>query len=58
MEGMSFWKQDGEDHWFQAFGHYHETCEKRGGHWLFTSRRLTYYHTRMSEGAIWPPNIA
>ena len=58
MEGMSFWKQDGADHWFQAFGHYFETYELRDGHWLFTSRKLTYYHTRKSEGAIFPPKIS
>ena len=57
MEGMSFWQQDGADHWFQAFGHYFETFEKRNGRWLFTSRRLQYYHTRRSPGAIFPPKI-
>ena len=57
MEGMSFWQQDGEDHWFQAFGHYHETYEKRGEHWLFTWRKLIYYHTRKSPGADFPPKI-
>ena len=58
MEGMSFWKQDGADHWFQAFGHYFEIYELRDGHWLFTSRKLIYYHTRKSEGAIFPPKIS
>ena len=57
MEGKSFWQQDGDDHWFQAFGHYFETYEKRDGVWLFTSRRLTYYHTRKSDGADFPPKI-
>ena len=57
MEGMSFWQQDGEDHWFQAFGHYFETCEMREGRWLFTRRALTYFHTRKSPGAIFPPKI-
>jgi hypothetical protein len=57
MEGMSFWQQDGQDHWFQAFGHYHESCEVRDGHWLFTSRRLQYFFTRRSPGAIFPPKI-
>lgn len=57
MEGMSFWKQEGRDHWFQAFGHYHETCELREGRWVFTSRRLQYYLTRRSPGAIFPPKI-
>jgi len=57
MEGMSFWQQDGADHWFQAFGHYHEVYEKRDGRWVFTWRKLTYYHTRKSAGAIFPPKI-
>jgi hypothetical protein len=57
MEGMSFWKQGEEEHWFQAFGHYFETCEKRGGGWVYTSRSLKYYHTRRSPGAIFPPKI-
>lgn len=57
MEGLSLWRQAGEQHWFQAFGHYYETYEKRDGHWLFTSRRLKYYHTWRSPGAIFPPPI-
>lgn len=57
MEGLSLWQQAGEDHWFQAFGHYFETYEKRDGRWLFTSRRLKYYHTWRSPGAIFPPPI-
>ena len=57
MEGNSFWQQDGEDHWFQAFGHYFETYAKRDGRWVFTSRSLKYYHTRKSPGAIFPPKI-
>ena len=57
MEGMSFWTQGDEDHWFQAFGHYFETCEKRSERWVFTSRSLKYYHTRRSPGAIFPPKI-
>ena len=58
MEGMSFWKQDGQDHWFQAFGHYFESYEKCEGRWLFTSRALKYYFTRKSPGAIFPPKIS
>jgi hypothetical protein len=57
MEGFSVWKQGGENHWFQAFGHYYETYENRNDRWLFTSRRLKYYHTRSSDGAIFPPPI-
>ena len=57
MEGMSFWQQDGQQHWFQAFGHYFESYEKRDGCWLFTSRALKYYFTRKSPGAIFPPKI-
>jgi hypothetical protein len=57
MEGLSVWQQDGVEHWFQAFGHYFETYEKRDGQWLFTSRRLKYYHTWGSPGAIFPPRF-
>jgi hypothetical protein len=57
MEGMSFWQQDGHEHWFQAFGHYFETYEKRDGLWVFTRRSLKYYFTRRSPGAIFPPKI-
>lgn len=55
MKGVSLWKQDGEDHWFVAFGHYFETYQKRDGRWLFTSRRLKYFHTMSSPGADFPP---
>ena len=58
MEGMSFWKQNGQDHWFQAFGHYFESYERREDRWLFTSRSLKYYYTRKSPGAIFPPKIS
>lgn len=57
MKGMSFWQQNGEPHWFLAFGHYFEDYEKRDGVWKFTSRRLKYYHTERSPGAIFPPEI-
>ncbi len=57
MEGMSFWQLGGQEHWFQAFGHYFETCEKRDERWVYTSRALKYYHTRRSPGAAWPPKI-
>ncbi len=57
MTGLSIWQQDGADHWFRAFGHYHETYERRDGAWLFTSRRLEYYHTMRSPGADFPPRL-
>tara|TARA_R110001592_G_scaffold260403_1_gene524909 strand:- start:3331 stop:3801 length:471 start_codon:yes stop_codon:yes gene_type:complete len=57
MTGLSVWKQDGKKHWFRAFGHYFETYEKRADKWLFTSRRLDYYHTSRSPGAIFPPKL-
>lgn len=57
MTGLSIWQQDGQEHWFRAFGHYHETCEKRDGAWLFTSRAVKYYHTSRSPGAIFPPRL-
>jgi hypothetical protein len=55
MKGLSLWKQGADDHWFLAFGHYHETYEQRDGKWLFTSREVRYYHTIKSLGAIFPP---
>ncbi len=57
MTGLSLWMQGGEQHWFRAFGHYFETYEKRGDKWLFTSRRVEYYHTLRSPGAIFPPKL-
>ena len=58
MKGLSLWKQGRESHWFVAFGHYFETYERRDGRWLFTSRRLKYYHSMSSPGAEFPPKIA
>jgi hypothetical protein len=57
MTGLSVWQQEGKEHWFRAFGHYFETYEKRADNWLFTSRRLDYYHTSRSPGAIFPPKL-
>jgi SnoaL-like domain len=57
MKGESYWKQGGVEHWFRAFGHYHETYAVRDGRWVFTSRRLTYHQTMRSPGAIFPPRI-
>jgi hypothetical protein len=57
MKGLSLWQQDQQEHWFIAYGHYFETYAKRDGAWLFTSRRVKYYHTRRSPGAIFPPKL-
>ena len=57
MTGLSLWMQGEEQHWFRAFGHYFETYEKRGARWLFTSRRVEYYHTARSPGAVFPPKL-
>ena len=57
MKGLSLWQQNGTEHWFIAFGHYFETYAKRNGTWLFTSRRVKYYHTRRSLGASFPPKL-
>ncbi len=57
MTGLSLWQQDDEQHWFRAFGHYYECYEKRAGQWLFTRRRVEYYHTTRSPGAIFPPKL-
>jgi SnoaL-like protein len=52
MEDNIFWQQDGEEHWLNGFGFYHETYEKRDGKWLFTSRQLKRTHVRTSAGAV------
>ena len=52
MEDNIFWRKDGEEHWLQGFGFYHETYEKRDGQWLFTSRQLKRIHVRTSAGAV------
>jgi len=57
MTGLSLWMQGEEQHWFRAFGHYFETYENRGDRWLFTSRRVEYYHTARSPGAVFPPKL-
>jgi hypothetical protein len=57
MKGLSLWQQGGEQHSFLAFGHYFETYERRGGKWLFRSRKVQYFHTKSSPGAIFPPRI-
>jgi hypothetical protein len=57
MKGLSLWRQDASEHWFLAFGHYFETYEKRDRKWLFTSRKLKYFHTVLSPGGIFPPRI-
>ena len=56
MEDMIF-DAESKELLIHGFGFYHETYEKRDGAWLFTSRRLRYYHTRRSPGAIFPPPI-
>jgi hypothetical protein len=54
MEDNLFWKQGDEDHWLHGMGFYHETYEKRGGQWVFTSRRLKRLRVNMSPGAVMP----
>ncbi len=48
MEDNIFTQNGDEEHWLQGFGFYHETYEKRDGHWLFTSRQLKRIHVRTS----------
>lgn len=52
MEDNLYWKQGEEDHWLHGYGFYHETCERRDGHWLFTSRSLKRTHVMTSPGAM------
>jgi hypothetical protein len=51
MEDNLYWKQDDEDHWLHGYGFYHETCEKRDGVWLFTTRSLKRTRVMTSPGA-------
>jgi hypothetical protein len=51
MEDNLYWKQGDEDHWLHGYGFYHETCEKRDGKWLFTSRSLKRTHVMTSPGS-------
>lgn len=51
VEENIFWKQDGENYWFQGFGFYHETYEKHNGSWLFTSRKVRRTHVQTATGA-------
>jgi hypothetical protein len=52
MEDNLYWKQGDEDHWLRGYGFYHETYGKRGGQWLFTSRRLRRTRVFLSPGAV------
>jgi len=45
MEDLIFDAETGE-RLIHDFGFYHETYEKRGGHWLFASRALKRTHVR------------
>ena len=55
MEDNIFWQEDGVEHWLNGFGFYHETYEKRGGKWLFTTRQLKRTHicTSHNSGPGW-----
>jgi hypothetical protein len=52
MRAMSEWTQGEDEHWFEGYGHYIESYEKRNGEWLFTSREEKFYFTRQSPGSI------
>ncbi len=54
LEDRLWWKQGDEEHWYCGYGHYHDTYGKRGGRWLFTSRRLKRLRVEMSPGAVSP----
>lgn len=49
MEDRLWWEHDGRAYWLHGFGHYRETYEQRGGHWLVSSRRLE--RTRLERGS-------
>ena len=46
-----WWNQDGEEHWFEGWGHYNDGYEIRNGQWLFTSRRITRSRIEHSPGS-------
>ena len=46
-----WWDQDGSPHWLYGWGHYNDTYEKRGGRWLFTSRKIIRSRVETSPGA-------
>jgi hypothetical protein len=50
LDDWGYWKEDGRDCWAHVLGYYFETYEKRGGRWLFTSRRLKVHHQTSSSG--------
>jgi hypothetical protein len=45
---------DGRPAWLISYGYYDETYEKRGGEWLFTSRRWQRYFGAGSAGVLFP----
>jgi hypothetical protein len=51
MEDNLYWMQGDEEHWLHGYGFYHETCEKRDGVWLFTTRSLKRTRVATSPGA-------
>ena len=54
MECYLFWHQGEVEHHIHAFGFYHETYEKQGDQWLFTSRRLERTRVTQTPGAVFP----
>lgn len=52
MEDYIYWTQADGDHSLHGFGFYHETYEKRGGQWLFTSRQLKRTKVITTPGAM------
>lgn len=54
MEDRLFWHWNGRDHSLHGFGFYHETYERRGGAWMFATRRLRRIRETRSPGAEMP----
>ena len=45
---------DGKPVWSIIYGYYYETCEKRDGRWVFTTRRWQNYLAMGSNGPSFP----
>lgn len=58
MEDNIFWNEDGEAHWMQGFGFYHESYEKRDGRWLFVKRELKRTHIQTTSRPIGSVGLA
>jgi hypothetical protein len=54
MSGAGISKDGETATWTHDDGYYYETYEKRGGRWMFTTRRWHRYFGNSSEGVVFP----